>query len=124
LVTCNGAFGCPCQSNALPTKGHCRAGAGYQVLSDRFGDTDLAGVRFAGLFGWPGPIHEGDGEAMLIVDEKVSAAQWAAIKAHIGMPTGGFIVRRLVEGAIEPIRNPATGGPHRAWLTLPADFEY
>ena len=59
VLTCNCAFGCPCQFNALPTEGHCRAGIGYLIERGRFGDTDLAGVSFAGLFAWPGPIHHG-----------------------------------------------------------------
>ena len=37
---------------------------------------------------------------------------------------GRFVVHGLVEGAIEPIRNPVTGEPHRARVTLPAGFEY
>ena len=160
VVTCNCAFGCPCQFNALPTEGHCRAGIGYVIERGRFGDTDLAGVSFAGLFAWPGPIHHGSGEALLVVDEKASEAQRAAVEAIFRgehtvpggtifnvfsnvidtyYPTqfrpvevegdmearqGKFVVHGLVEGAIEPIRNPVTGEPHRARVTLPAGFEY
>ena len=43
---CNCAYGCPCQFNALPTEGHCRAAIGYLIEHGRFGDTDLAGTRF------------------------------------------------------------------------------
>jgi len=37
---------------------------------------------------------------------------------------GRFSVRGLVDGTLEPIRNPVTGQPHRARVTLPAGFEY
>ena len=31
LANCNCAYGCPCQFNALPTHGNCRAVIGYQI---------------------------------------------------------------------------------------------
>jgi hypothetical protein len=160
IVTCNCAYGCPCQFNAPPTEGHCRAAIGYLIEGGWFGGTDLAGVRFAGLFAWPGPIHGGAGEALLIVDDKASDAQRAAVEAIFRgehtepgktifnvfsnvidtyRPTearpievegdlearrGRFVVHGLVEAAVEPIRNPVTGAPHRARVTLPAGFEY
>ena len=33
-----------------------------------YGDTDLSGLKIAGAFRWPGPIHEGHGEACAFVD--------------------------------------------------------
>jgi hypothetical protein len=30
----------------------------------------------------------------------------------------------IVEGTVEPIRNPVTGAPHRARVALPKGFEY
>lgn len=79
LVSCNCDWGCPCQFNALPTHGHCRAAAGYQIDEGYFGDVRLDGVRFAGLFAWPRAIHEGDGEAQLIIDERANEEQRAAV---------------------------------------------
>ena len=77
--TCNCAFGCPCQFNALPTDGTCWAGAFFQVTRGHFGDVRIDGLTFGGLFRWPGPIHEGNGEALPIVDERASPAQRAAL---------------------------------------------
>ena len=68
LVTCNCDYGCPCQFNALPTRGNCRAAAAYRIDKGHFGDVPLDGVVFVGLYAWPKAIHEGHGEAMLIVD--------------------------------------------------------
>lgn len=75
FANCNCAYGCPCQFNALPTDGTCRAAVGYVVDEGHFGDVDLAGVVTAGLYSWPGPIHEGKGSMQLIIDENASPAQ-------------------------------------------------
>lgn len=81
LVTCNCDFSCPCQFNALPTHGDCRAAGAYRIDKGYFGDTSLDGVVFAGLWAWPGAIHEGKGEGWLIVDESASDVQRRAIEA-------------------------------------------
>jgi hypothetical protein len=38
--------------------------------------------------------------------------------------TGHFAVDGFARGSVEPIRNPVTGQPHRARVTLPTGFEY
>lgn len=79
LANCNCAWGCPCQFNALPTHGHCRASVMIHVDSGHFGTTRFDGLNFGGLFAWPGPIHEGHGEALPIIDERATPAQRQAI---------------------------------------------
>lgn len=79
LVTCNCAWGCPCQFNALPTHGHCQAIAGFGIRSGHFGDTKLDGLNAVAVMAWPGPIHEGGGRAHLIIDERADAAQRHAL---------------------------------------------
>jgi len=59
--SCNCAWGCPCQFNALPTHGRCEAFLGCLVSDGYFGNTRLDGIRFARLYWWPGAIHEGNG---------------------------------------------------------------
>ncbi len=81
LVTCNCDVGCPCQFNSLPTNGDCRAASGFRIDTGHFGDTKLDGVRFVGIFAWPGAIHEGRGEAQLIIDESADGAQREAVRA-------------------------------------------
>jgi hypothetical protein len=44
-----------------------------------FGDTRLDGITWAGLFAWPGAIHEGHGEALAVIDDHATAAQRQAI---------------------------------------------
>ncbi len=79
LATCNCSWGCPCQFNGLPSFGNCRASVGMRVERGHFGDVRLDGLLWAGLFAWPGAIHEGDGEALPIVDERASEAQRRAL---------------------------------------------
>lgn len=86
LANCNCDYGCPCQFNALPTHGDCRAIVGYQIDSGHYGDTRLDGLRSVLIASWPGPIHEGDGTHQIIIDESANEAQRAAMQAIM---TGG-----------------------------------
>ena len=79
FVHCNCAYGCPCQFNALPTHGSCQAVAALEIEEGQHGDTDLSGTRIAMIVAWPGPIHEGRGEVVPIVDEGASEAQREAL---------------------------------------------
>ena len=79
FVNCNCAYGCPCQFNALPTHGNCEAVAAMQIDKGHHGGTPLDGLRFVGIFRWPGAIHEGKGEAAVVIDERASPAQREAL---------------------------------------------
>jgi hypothetical protein len=76
---CNCSYGCPCQFNALPTHGNCRAVVGFQIKEGHHGGTKLDGLKVAGIFAWPGPIHQGHGEAALIIDSRASEPQRQAL---------------------------------------------
>lgn len=84
FVSCNCAFGCPCQFNALPTYGTCEAVAGFDIIEGYFGKTRLDGLRAVGVLSWPGPIHEGHGRAFIIIDERAEPAQRDALLKIIG----------------------------------------
>ena len=73
FANCNCAYGCPCQFNALPTHGNCRAVVGIQVDKGNHGSVKLDGLRMAGnpikLSGFdeaatrnPAPGLDADGE--------------------------------------------------------------
>lgn len=79
FANCNCAYGCPCQFNALPTHGHCWATIGIQIDRGFHGEVPLDGLRVAGIFRFPGPIHLGNGEAQAIIDERASEAQRTAL---------------------------------------------
>jgi len=78
---CNCDFGCPCQFNALPTHGDCRAHTFVQIEKGRFGDVPLDGLRWGILASWPGPIHLGSGTFQTIVDERANPKQRTALEA-------------------------------------------
>ena len=59
LGNCNCDYGCPCQFNALPTRGNCEAAVGYEIDEGNFGGIKLDGLRAAGVYYWPAPVHEG-----------------------------------------------------------------
>ena len=65
--------------------------AAIQIDRGRHGDTPLDGLTIAALFKWPGPIHEGNGEAMPIVDERATDEQREALlKIMSGQDTDPF----------------------------------
>ncbi len=79
FVNCNCDYGCPCQFNALPTHGKCRAVFGFQFDEGHHGDTRLDGLQAAMVVSWPGPIHEGNGTMLVIIDEQANEEQRQAL---------------------------------------------
>src|SRR5215468_5659233 len=75
FVNCNCSYGCPCQFNGLPSYGNCEAVSAMQIDEGIHGNTRLDGLRFVGIFRWPGAIHEGKGEAAVVIDERANEAQ-------------------------------------------------
>lgn len=80
FANCNCNYGCPCQFNALPTHGHCRAVVGYAIDEGHFGTTQLDGLRAVYVAKWPGAVHQGNGELQIIIDERADAAQREALR--------------------------------------------
>ena len=89
IVSCNCAWGCPCQFNALPTYGNCEALIGWQIKEGHFGDTILDGVKFARLIWCPRSMPEGDGTRQLIIDEGATPGQRAALQSLESGTQGG-----------------------------------
>ncbi len=79
IANCNCSFGCPCQFNALPTFGDCRAMTAVRIDEGHFGAVDLKGVSFCGMFAWPKAIHEGNGEAFVVISDHATEAQRNAL---------------------------------------------
>jgi hypothetical protein len=91
LVNCSCEYGCNCQFNALPDKGHCYAVAGIRIDEGYHGSTRLDGLGIAAIFKWPGAIHEGNGEAIAFVDERADEAQREALlRIMTGQDTDPF----------------------------------
>ena len=79
FANCNCNYGCPCQFNAPPTHGHCRAVVGYAIDAGHFGTTQLDGLRAVYVAKWPGAVHQGNGELQIIIDERANATQREAL---------------------------------------------
>jgi hypothetical protein len=105
---CNCSYGCPCQFNGLPTQGHCRAVVGFQIYSGHHGETRLDGLKVAGMFIWPGPIHEGRGEAALIIDQRADESQRnALLRILSGQDTEpGATIFNVFASTLEKVHDP------------------
>jgi hypothetical protein len=89
IVACNCDYGCPCNFNALPTTGKCEGTWTWHVERGTFGETSLDDLNFTVCVDWPGAIHEGNGEALILVDERADEAQRNAIETLVGGDAGG-----------------------------------
>ena len=89
LVSCNCDWGCPCNFNARPTSGKCEGGWTWHVEKGSLDGTTLDGLNFSVYANWPGAIHEGNGEALILIDERANAGQRAAIQELLAGKIGG-----------------------------------
>jgi hypothetical protein len=109
FVSCNCAYGCPCQFNALPTHGFCEAAAGWKIQEGHFGDVRLDGLSTAFCVHWPGAIHEGNGTMQVVVDERADARQRdALLKILYGeeteeMATGWWVFSAMSPNKLDPL---------------------
>lgn len=152
VQACNCEYGCPCEFNAPPSQGHCQGTWSWHVESGNFGDTGMGGIHFAAACKWPGAIHEGNGEALPLVDAKASPEQLAAISTLLSGQAGGpwaiiastltkvhepkalewtfdfagtdTVIRAgdVLTMELTPMRNPVTGEAHEAKVVLPTGF--
>lgn len=111
IKNCICAYGCPCDFNARPTHGKCEGLVGMHIREGWFGDTRLDGLNFVVTVAWPGPLHEGNGQAQPIVDERATAEQREALFAimsgqHSAEGTLFHIFSLIVSTMHEPIFAP------------------
>ena len=112
LANCKCSYGCPCQFNALPTHGNCRAAGAWQIEEGHFGDVRLDGLRAVALYSYPGPVHEGNGTMQAIIDERADARQREALlKILTGeetepMATMWWVYAAMAPHKLEPVSAP------------------
>jgi hypothetical protein len=132
FTNCNCSYGCPCQFNGLPTHGDCRAVVGMQIDEGYHGNVRLDGLKFAGIFSWPGAIHEGHGEAAVFIDERATELEKTHhpiftkvdFEVDVDARRARLVVPGMVETRGEPILNPVTGKEHRVRIDMIGGFEY
>jgi hypothetical protein len=109
ISNCNCDWGCPCQFNALPTHGDCRAMTAMHIDEGHFGEVSLDGLKWVGMFAWPNAIHEGHGEAFVVVDDKASPEQREAILTILsgGETEPGATIFNVFATVIDHMHEPA-----------------
>ena len=125
VVSCNCAWGCPCQFNALPTTGRCEALLAWDIREGQYGDTQLDGVRFARIYSWPASIPEGNGTRRLVLDERTTPEQRAALVAlesgeqgHPYFEIFAAVCPNVVEPVVAPIELEVDRGRRQARVRI------
>lgn len=94
LIACNCDWGCPCNVNAPPTNGDCEGGWMWEIEEGAYGETKLNGLYVSLFCDWPKAIHEGNGVATMLIDERADPGQREAlttlIEGNAGGPWGVF----------------------------------
>ena len=105
---CSCTYGCPCQFNGLPNNNYCRAVVGFHIHLGNHGTTRLDGLKVAGMFSWPGPIHLGHGEAAIIIDKRATDDQRAALlRILTGQDTEpGATIFNVFASTLEKVHDP------------------
>jgi hypothetical protein len=93
---CSCDYGCPCEFNAPPTRLPCEGVMAMEITEGYFGDVRLDGLRTAGVYRWPGPVHEGKGTWWAVIDKSANEEQVEALATILGgkeqEPTTSFAI--------------------------------
>lgn len=112
FANCNCSYGCNCQFNALPNNGFCAAVAGFKIDEGRHGDVVLDGLTAAAIYKWPGPVHEGNGQMQIVIDERANPRQRTALERIMtGQDTKDMATMWWIYHAMSPNRLPTLYRP-------------
>ncbi len=111
ITSCNCAYGCPCEFNALPSYGPCEGLECMEIEEGYFGDVRLDGLLVGAAYHWPGAVHEGHGVTQGFIDERADEAQIDALFKILGgeeqEPTTVFnIDGSTIEKELDPVFAP------------------
>lgn len=118
METCNCTYLCPCiytHMTARPSEGDCKVAIAMRIDEGQKDGVDLAGTAFVVMMMSPGPMADGNMTVGLIVDDKASDAQVAAIgeiaSGAAGGPMAGFapLVGHMAGLERRPIRFESDG---------------
>ena len=73
IGACSCDFLCPCEGVMA-----------MEIAEGHFGDVKLDGIRVAGVYRWPGAVHEGNGTWWSVVDRRASEDQVNALFTILG----------------------------------------
>lgn len=95
----------PASSTRCRPTGTAAPAIGWQIDQGTFGTVKLDGLRAAGLYMWPGPVHQGNGTMQLIVDERARPEQREALlKIMTGQETADMATMWWVYAAMCPTK--------------------
>src|SRR5689334_3811054 len=104
---CNCNYGCPCETMAEPTFGHCTGLVAFKIDRGHCEDVPLDGLSVVGTFYFPRAIHHGQGVFQPILDERSDDAQRNAlfyILSGEDQPVGTMF--QIFSCIIETIKDP------------------
>ena len=76
---CSCDTGCPCESMAPPTNGHCEGLVAFQVDKGHCEGVSLDGITVVATFHFPRAIHHGAGHMQPILEDTLSDEQKDAV---------------------------------------------
>ena len=77
---CNCAINCGCQFYLPTTYGFCQSAYVGEIVEGHFNGTPLTGLRWSAIYKWPGEIADGNGRALIVIDERADAGQRAGLE--------------------------------------------
>ncbi|HET8568011.1 MAG TPA: DUF1326 domain-containing protein [Candidatus Limnocylindria bacterium] len=89
VIACNCDYGCPCNVNGRPSTGKCEGGWTWVIEQGVYGEVPLDGLCLSVYANWPAAIHEGNGVATYLLDERANEAQRAALRTLAEGQAGG-----------------------------------
>ncbi len=110
---CSCDLGCPCESMAEPTYGHCTGLVAFEVEKGHCEDVSLDGVKVVATFYFPRAIHHGQGVMHPIIDASANEKQVESIFYILSgedQPVGTMfqIFSVIVETIKDPLFAPIT----------------
>ena len=113
LEYCSCELGCPCESMADPTQGHCTGLVAFQIAKGHCDAVPLDGLTVVAAFYFPRAIHHGHGVMHPIIDERASEAQKDALfyilsGADQAVGTMFQIFSIIIESIKDPLFAPIT----------------
>ena len=105
---CNCDPGCPCDFNQAPTNPNCEGLIAMRVERGQVGGLDMSGLHWATLVWWPGRMDEGNGSSQLIIDERATPEQRAALERALA---GGGDTMMEIVAAVCPDTKPTLTAP-------------
>jgi hypothetical protein len=95
VIACNCDYGCPCNVNGRPTTGKCEGGWTWQIEQGVYGDQRLDGLCIGLYANWPAAIHEGNGVATSLIDDRADPSQRDALRSLVeGRSAGPWAIFR------------------------------